>query len=144
MKHISLSPIASASTAAATATALWLAVRPERQSARLSPARRIPGHLVGDRDHAQRDRLGRVHQGRRQPCGRQGRHVRVLERHVQGRALQGHRQADAEPEDLPLQRTIHGTIALSGGTGAYKGISGKGPTSSTSWQSWPRSAASAR
>ena len=127
MKRTISFAIASASTAAATAAALWLAV----------PAGAAVGPAVSGTENFQA--ISSATASTRSVIA-SGVFTKGGVDHVgnkvdtfvfsNGRFKVAHSKGTGRPTLNPktclFSATIHGTIALSGGTGAYKGISGKG------------------
>ena len=128
MKRNIFLPIAAASIAAATAGALRLAA-PAGAASRTAASGTEHFQLMSTSPTSNTanviasgvfTKAGIDHQGSKVQ------HAGVQQRHIQDRALPGTGTPKLNPKTCLLTLNLRGTIALSGGTGAYKGISGKG------------------
>ena len=127
MKRTISFTIASASTAAATAAALWLAVPRRWAWPAVSGTENFQLMSTSPTSNTARVIASGVFTAG--GIDRQGSKVDTLV-FPNGTFKIAHSKGTGTPKLNPktclFSATIHGTIALSGGTGAYKGISGKG------------------
>ena len=128
MKRTASFAIASASTAAATTAALWMAV-PAGAAARTAVSGTEHFQLMSTSPTSNTARVIASGVFTASGIDRQGSKVDTLV-FPNGTFKIAHSKGTGTPKLNPktclFSATIHGTIALSAGTGAYKGISGKG------------------